>query len=73
MVNCRAGSVKLKESDTGLMAVARAYSKIRSVAEETLNVCRVMRSAIEGNGVLGPGDGSPGNGGAVDIISSEMR
>lgn len=66
-VNGKAGEVKLKDSGTGSMIVARACNERLSRSEEMPNVSRVIKSAIEGNGVLGPGGGSPGNEGTANI------
>ena len=66
IMNGRAGDVKLKQSGSGSTAVACAYSEIVSSSDETPNFSRVMRSEIEGNGALGLGNGSPGNGGTSD-------
>jgi hypothetical protein len=67
IVNGKAGEVKLNDIGTGSMIVARACNERLSGSEEMPNVSRVIKSVIEGNGVLGPGGGSPGNEGTANI------
>lgn len=62
-MNGRVGEVKLKDSGAGSTTDARAYNDRVSGWEVTPNVSSVIRSDTEGNGVLGPGGGNPGNGG----------
>jgi hypothetical protein len=61
------GDVKLKVGGIGSMIVACAVRVRVLYAVDTSNDRRVTSSGREGNGVLRPGLGSPGNGGTIIV------